>query len=126
MPSALALQREVIETVATAQGIGDCLEQTDDSGQLPADADGTKGIWRELGDLPPGAIVSEAALADMFGRCTTSIKRAVKRGELPPATRLMGMPVWTVSAILRHLEARLDAAKMEAEQLEKRIGAMAP
>ena len=84
------------------------------------------GIWRALGDLPPGAIVSEAALAGMFGRCTTSIKRAVKRGELPPATRLMGMPVWTVAAILRHLEARLDAAKKEAEQLEKRIGGMAP
>jgi len=83
--------------------------------------DGNGSIIRELGDLPPDAVVSEAALAKIFDRHRVSIKRAVERGELPPSVRLFGEPVWTVRALREHLSKRLDAAKKEAEQLQRRI-----
>ncbi len=90
------------------------------------DQDIAVGIWCHLGELPPGAIVSEAALARIFGKHPVSIKRAVRRGELPPPTRLLGGPVWTVAAILRHLEARLDSARKKAEATAKRLSGLSP
>lgn len=85
------------------------------------DANGNAGIIRELGDLSPDAVVSEEALAKIFDRHRVSIKRAVERGELPPSVRLFGEPVWTVRSLREHLSKRLEAAKKEAEQLQKRI-----
>ena len=41
--------------------------------------------------------------------CRETIKRAVERGELPRPVRLMGKNTWTAGAIVRHLEARLEA-----------------
>ena len=79
------------------------------------------GIITELGDLPADAVISEQALAKMFDRHRVSIKRAVERGELPPSIRLFGEPVWTVKALREHLTKRLDAAKKESEQLQKKI-----
>lgn len=71
-----------------------------------------EAVWRELGDLPAGAIVTEANLAQMFGRCGETIKRAVERGELPPPVKLFGKPVWTVGVLLEHIEGLLrDAMK---------------
>lgn len=80
-----------------------------------------KGVWRELGDLPEGAIICEAALALIFDRHPVSIKRAVARGELPPSTRLLGKPVWTAGALVRHIEGRLDAELKEKERTKRRI-----
>jgi len=82
------------------------------------------GIITELGDLPPDAVVSEEALARMFSRHRVSIKRAVERGELPPSIRLFGEPVWTVQALRNHVNRRLEAAKREAEHLQRRISEM--
>lgn len=82
------------------------------------------GIIRQLGDLPPDTVLSEEALAAMFGRHRVSIKRAVDRGELPPSVRLFGAPVWTVRALREHMTRRLEEAKKQAEQLQKRISQM--
>ena len=79
------------------------------------------GIIRELGDLPAGAVISEQGLARIFDRHKVSIKRAVVRGELPPSVKLFGEPIWTVRAIQEHLGKRLDQAKKDAEQLQKRF-----
>jgi hypothetical protein len=79
------------------------------------------GIIRELGDLPAEAVISEQALAKIFDRHRVSIKRAVERGELPPSIRLFGEPIWTVKALREHLGKRLDQAKKESEQLQKKI-----
>jgi len=79
------------------------------------------GVWRELGDLPEGAFVCEAALCLFFDRHPASIKRAVERGELPPSTRLLGKPVWTAGAIIRHVEGRLEAERKEKERAKTRI-----
>ena len=79
-----------------------------------------------MGDLPLNAIITEEALARIFRRHQVSIKRAVQRGEFPPPTRLLGGPVWTVAAILRHIEERLEAAKREAEKEAARIARLSP
>lgn len=83
--------------------------------------DNSSGVIRELGELPPDTVLSEEALAKIFSRHRVSIKRAVERGELPPSVRLFGEPVWTVRALREHLSKRLEAAKKEAEQLQRRI-----
>ncbi len=82
------------------------------------------GIIKELGELPPDTVLSEEALAKIFDRHRVSIKRAVERGELPPSVRMFGEPVWTVRALREHLAKRLETAKKEAEQLQRRISQM--
>ena len=84
------------------------------------------GIVSRLGELPPGAIIEENALAKLFNRHPASIKRAVSRGELPPSTRLLGKPCWTAGAILAHIERRLDEARKEAERDAARIAELSP
>ncbi len=79
------------------------------------------GIIKELGDLPAETIISEQGLAKIFNRHKVSIKRAVERGELPPSVKLFGEPVWTIKALREHLAKRLDAAKKESEQLQKKL-----
>jgi len=86
----------------------------------------SRGIIKEIGELPPGAIVTEGALGRMFDRHDVSVKRAVERGELPPSVRIFGKPCWTAKCILDHIEARLEAAKKEAEEDAERIAMMSP
>ena len=80
------------------------------------------GVCAGLGALPPGALVTEKALAVMLGKCVKSIKRAVARNELPSPVRIMGAPTWTAGAIVRHVEKRLDAAARKAERERARLG----
>ena len=75
----------------------------------------------ELGTLSDGTIVSESALARMFGKHPVSIKRAVDRGELPPPTKLMGKPVWTAGSIRRHIEERLALEARCRREMEERM-----
>ena len=84
------------------------------------------GIVRELGELPSGAVITEAGLARMLGRHPVTIKRAVRRGELPPPTRLLGTPVWLAGAIIGHIQKRLDAAAKEAERQARKFQSMRP
>jgi len=79
------------------------------------------GVIRELGELPPDTVLSEEALAKIFSWHRVSIKRAVERGELPPSIRMFGQSCWTVGCIREHLAKRLEAAKKEDEQLQRRI-----
>lgn len=79
------------------------------------------GVIRELGDLPNEAVVTEQGLAKIFDRHKVSVKRAVERGELPPSVRLFGEPVWTVKVLREHLGKRLDQAKKQSDQLQRRI-----
>jgi hypothetical protein len=90
------------------------------------DANNCTGIIHKLGELRADTVLSEEALAKMFGRHRVSIKRAVSRGELPPSVRLFGEPVWTVQALRDHLNHRLEEAKKEAERLQRRISALTP
>ena len=78
------------------------------------------GICAELGATPPGALITEKALAALLGRTAKSIKRAVARDELPPPVRILGELRWTVGAIIRHIEKRLEIAAHEAELKRRR------
>ena len=72
--------------------------------------DNGPGIYRELGTLPMGTVINEDGLAIIMGKqCRESIKRAVARGELPQPVKIMGQNCWTVGAIIRHIEERLDS-----------------
>ena len=79
------------------------------------------GIIAALAELPPQALIDEAGLTRIFGRCAKSVARAVTRGELPRPVKLFGRKTWTAGGILDHLTARLDAAKRDAERLQRRI-----
>ena len=74
-----------------------------------------------IGELPPGAIVTESGLCEMFGRSESSVKRAVERDELPPPCRLFGKRAWTAGAIVTHIESRLQDAAEESDQLKKKM-----
>jgi len=77
------------------------------------------GVYAILGQLGPGALVTEEGLATILGKHPVSIRRAVERGELPEPTRLMGKRIWTVGAILRHIEKRLEVAGKERDILSE-------
>jgi hypothetical protein len=81
------------------------------------DADDMPAVIEALGRLPGGAILTEPGLAGIFKRCTASVKAAVDRGELPRPVRMFGKPVWTAGAVLKHLEARLDAEERKFSRL---------
>ncbi len=79
------------------------------------------GIIAVLGELKPGAILTEAGVARIFNRHVASVKRAVQRGELPPPCRLFGGNAWTAGALVRHIESRLERAAKEAERMQRRL-----
>lgn len=78
-------------------------------------------IVQAFGDLSPDTVIAEEGLARLFCRHAVSIRRAVERGELPPAVRLMGKPVWTVQCLRDHMTRRLDQAKTEKDKLDQKI-----
>jgi len=83
-------------------------------------------VVRELGELPPGTVLSVAELAKLFDRCGRSVRRAVQRGELPPPVRLFGAWVWTAGALVQHIEQRLADAADGAAQEQQRLGNLSP
>ena len=91
-----------------------------------ADAQHLPGIIATLGERPPGTIVTEEGLAQLFNRHVVSVKRAVERGELPPPCRLFGARVWTAGALIRYIEHRLDNAAQEAARNGQRMRNLSP
>lgn len=79
-----------------------------------------------LGELGEGAIITEDGIAQLFGRHAMSVKRAVERGELPPPTRLFNKNIWTVGALVRHIEKKLEEAARESERTNRKIAALSP
>ena len=65
-------------------------------------------VLTELNQLSDDTIITEAELARLFDKHPVSIKRAIERAELPPPTKLLGKPIWTVHSIRRHIQERLD------------------
>ena len=87
---------------------------------------GLPGVIAELGELQPGAVVTEEGIARLFDRCPTSVKRAVERGELPPPIRLFGGNAWTAGVLVAHFEQRLAEAASEKAQVEEKIRRLSP
>ena len=89
---------------------------------LPAEPEGkATGVVRAIGDLPPGAVLTTEGLADIFGCHVCTIRRAVRRGELPEPMRFMGGSTWLAGKIVEHLEARQEAAARAREKELARI-----
>ena len=84
------------------------------------------GVIAELGKLGAGAVVTEQGVAQLFNRCTVSVKRAVIRGELPPPCRLFGSNAWTVGALVGHIERRLGEAAAKSQKLANKIRQLNP
>jgi predicted DNA-binding transcriptional regulator AlpA len=79
-----------------------------------------KMIVTDLAELPSEAIVFKKALATMLGKCTMTVDRMVKRGELPRPIRFTNQDVWTAGVLREHMSQRLDAAaKIQARVREK-------
>jgi hypothetical protein len=95
------------------------VENLPDPGELP-------GIIALLGELKPGAILTEEGVARLFNRHVASVKRAVQRGELPPPCRLFGGNAWTAGALVRHIEKRLEEAAQEQERLSRKLAQLSP
>ena len=105
---------------------------TDSIGTEPEEArDGDEtvrlpGVIAALGEMKSGAIITEEGVAQLFGRCAASVKRAVQRGELPAPCRLFGSNTWTVGVLVGHIEHRLEQAAAEAEAIEQKIKQLSP
>jgi predicted DNA-binding transcriptional regulator AlpA len=86
-------------------------KQNDPAEIIPDDVPERDGpaIIQKLALLPPGSFITERGLAEIFGKCTASIKAAVERGELPRPVKLMGKPTWTAGSIIAYHEARLES-----------------
>ena len=84
------------------------------------------GVIRELGELGPGAVITEEGIAHLFNRCERSVQRAIERGELPPPTRLFGQKTWTVGAILEHIKDRLQIEANERNRMDEKIRTLSP
>jgi predicted DNA-binding transcriptional regulator AlpA len=73
---------------------------------------------------PPETIITLREVAQVFKKSPQSIKRAVQRGELPPPVKFLGMDSWTVGAILKFLDSRLEMAKVEETNNQIRLKAI--
>lgn len=89
--------------------------------ETPNEVGDLPGIIRVLSDSNPADIITEKALAHLFQRHPVSIKRAVRRGELPPPCRLFGGNAWTVGVIISHIEKRLEEAAKEMAYTNQKI-----
>lgn len=79
------------------------------------------GIVAEMVQRGPSSIITEGELAHLLRRHPASVRRAVRRRELPPPVRILGARVWTVGVLLRHLEMRLEEAAAEAERTARKV-----
>lgn len=93
---------------------------------LEVESDNSFEIVEELGELSPGTVIDKKALAKIFNRCTTSVDRAIERGELPAPVKILGKPRWTVKSILDYIGDRLRTAQEEAEKEKLRLARISP
>lgn len=89
-------------------------------------AENLPGIIALLGELGPGAILTEEGVARLFSRHVASVKRAVTRGELPPPCRLFGGNAWTARVLVQHIERRLEEAAKEAKRMARKLVRLSP
>lgn len=78
----------------------------------------------DIAALPPGAIVTTAALQRAFGLTdpdARSIKNMVDRGELPPPAKMRGGNVWTAGALVRHWEKLMERAAKDADEKQRTL-----
>jgi hypothetical protein len=103
----------------STQSDGDITQENAD-GARAREGNVAAGICVELATLPTGAHLDASALARILGRCTKSVQRAARRGELPPPIKFMGRHVWMAGAVQEHFAARQEAALVAAKKRDQR------
>lgn len=78
-------------------------------------------VLRGLAELPPGALLDEAGLAVALGVTARSVRRAVRRFEIPPGLLLGGRRQWLVGRVRAWLDARAAKAEATAEREAQRL-----
>lgn len=78
----------------------------------------------ELALLPPGALLDECAMAEVFAVTKRTIRRMVNKQELPPPISLAGRSTWVAGSVVQHIADRVDEASQRAGREARRIDAV--
>jgi predicted DNA-binding transcriptional regulator AlpA len=89
--------------------------------QIDADAAVLPGFISDLATLPEHTLIHKKGLAQLFGCSERTIQRAVNRGELPGPVRMFGKVTWTIGAVIKHVEKRLEKEAATRHNLEQRV-----
>ncbi|GAJ12285.1 unnamed protein product [marine sediment metagenome] len=79
-----------------------------------------------LARLPEKTILNGRQLASILKVTPRTVRRMVRRNELPPPVPLAGNSVWLVGRVLAHIEAAAERAAREAERDVRRISRLSP
>lgn len=74
-----------------------------------------------LGNIERGRIIDERGLAEALGVCVRTLRRMVRRGDIPPAVRLGRKKIWQSDRVLDHLDERAREAEAEVARERKRL-----
>lgn len=58
----------------------------------------------------PGDLLTIEQFASILGRTPAAIRQAKSRGQLPPAARILGRPMWRRAVVEQWIEAQFRAA----------------
>lgn len=75
----------------------------------------------KLARLPDDTILDEKGLAGIFEVSARTLRRIVKRNELPPSIPLGGHSVWLSGRILNYLNAIAEDAEKDALKKRQKI-----
>jgi predicted DNA-binding transcriptional regulator AlpA len=82
---------------------------------------GTGRVLTELAELPGQTLLDEHALAACLRVTRRTVRRMVRRHELPPPVSFAGRSTWMAANILAHFAHRADRAAREAERESQRL-----
>ena len=93
-----------------------------DSGQ-PEDLGAAKEgrVLVRLAELPAQTILDEQALAGCLQITRRTVRRMVRRFELPPPVEFGGRSTWMAGRVLEHVARRAERAARAAEREEQRL-----
>lgn len=78
----------------------------------------------ELALLPPGALLDECAMAEVFSVTKRTIRRMVTKREVPPPICLAGRATWVAGSVVQHITDRVDDAAKRASREARRLDAV--
>jgi len=109
--------------------IGRDVDRTVDAARMPENTNNRENVGQPelitaLADLPEGALLSEAYLAETFRVTDRTVRRMVARGELPPPLPIGSRPLWLAGRVMRHFQANADRAEEDARKEAARIREM--
>lgn len=79
-------------------------------------SDGIGFLTQEFAELPARALIDTKRLAHTLDVTTDTLRRMVRRGELPPPIRLARRSTWFVGRVLAHIEAAADRAELRSNR----------